>query len=242
MATVHLSEERVGGIAAIHAVRADLADRPLPTVVFFHGFNTSSKEITSYFGYMLAMAGLRAVLPEADQHGERFDGDRTARLGQFWQILERCIAELPGWVEHYRGRGLVDGDRVGIGGTSMGGMAVLGAMAAYPWVRAAASYMGSGYFAELSRTLCPPSSGSLPSTLQDLDASSNLERLGNRPLFLWHGERDDVVPFAEAARLRADLGARGLDQQLEFVADPLGVHRITHTSAEAGVRFLAAAL
>jgi len=78
-----MMQDDIDGIAAIHAAPADRADEPLPTIFFFHGFNTSSKEITSYFGYMLALAGFRVVLPEADMHGARFDGDTTGRLRCF---------------------------------------------------------------------------------------------------------------------------------------------------------------
>jgi len=247
MATVSMSEEEINGIPAIHAVLADRASEPLPTIFFFHGFNTSSKEVTSYFGYMLAMAGFRVVLPEADLHGKRFAGDREARFGRFWEIVKRSIDELPRYRDHYEKRGLIDGDRVGIGGTSMGGMVTLGAMVAHPWVRAVASYMGSGYFIDLSRTLFPPRRtvgeedaawrDAVMAPLINHDAARHLERLGDRPLFVWHGERDDVVPFAEAARLRAELSARGLDKHLEFVSEPLGVHRVTHDAATAGVQF-----
>jgi dipeptidyl aminopeptidase/acylaminoacyl peptidase len=231
-----MSEDDIEGIPAIHAVLADRAEQPLPTIFFFHGFNTSSKEVTSYFGYMLALAGFRVVLPEADLHGQRFDGDREARFGRFWEIVARSIEELPRYRDHYVRRGLVDGDRIGIGGTSMGGMVTLGAMVRHPWVRAAASYMGSGYFLDLSHTLNPPR-GAVDDVLRQFDAANHLERLGDRPLFVWHGERDDVVPFAEAARLRSELAAHGLDRHLEFVSEPLGVHRVTHDAAAAGVQF-----
>jgi pimeloyl-ACP methyl ester carboxylesterase len=237
MASVVMSEEDIGGIPAIHAVLAESAERPLPTIFFFHGFNTSSKEISSYFGYMLALAGFRVVLPEADRHGRRFDGDRAARFGRFWDIVRSSIDELPRYRDHYASRGLIERDRVGIFGTSMGGMVTLGAMVRHPWVRAVASYMGSGYFVDLARTLHPPPNDPGCMALSNYDPAQRLQRLGDRPLFVWHGEGDDVVPFAQAARLREDLAARGLDGRLQFVSDPSGVHRVTHDAATAGVQF-----
>lgn len=247
MAAVSLWEESIDGIPAIHAVLAESADEPLPTIFFFHGFNTSSKEVSSYFGYMLALAGFRVVLPEAPHHGRRFDGDRDARFGRFWEIVGKSIEELPLYRDHYAKRGLIDRDRVGICGTSMGGMVTLGAMVRHPWVRAAASYMGSGYFLDLSRSLFPPrhapgddEAGSRDEgllKLRDYDAAEHLELLGERPLFVWHGESDDVVPFAQAVRLRDELAARGLDKRLEFLSEPPAVHRVTHDAAAAGVDF-----
>ncbi|VTP59976.1 esterase [Serratia rubidaea] len=44
-----------------------------PTVFFYHGY-CSSKEVYAYFGYALAKAGFRVILPDADQHGERYHG------------------------------------------------------------------------------------------------------------------------------------------------------------------------
>lgn len=252
MAAVSMMQDDIDGIPAIHAVLADRVAEPLPTIFFFHGFNTSSKEITCYFGYMLALAGFRVVLPEADGHGDRFDGDEAARFGRFWDIVKRSIDELPRLREHCAARGLIDGDRVGIGGTSMGGFVALGALARHDWVRAAASYMGSGYYLDLSRTLFPPlgawseanaaQHAERMAPLRDYDITNRFERLGTRPLFVWHGERDDVVPFAEAARLRDDLTQRGLATRLEFIAEPLAGHRITNKSAVAGVRFFSAHL
>ena len=89
-------------------------------------------------------------------HGSRFDGDDAVRLGSFWDILKRSIDELPLYREHYEAKGLIADGRVGVGGTSMGGFAALGCMARYDWIRAVASYMGSGYYLDLSRTLYPP--------------------------------------------------------------------------------------
>jgi hypothetical protein len=252
MATVTMSEDDMAGIRAIHAVLADRASEPLPTIFFFHGFNTSSKEITSYFGYMLALAGFRVILPEADLHGARFDGDEPARLHQFWRIVKRSIDELPRYRDHYADQGLIDNGRIGIGGTSMGGFVTLGALARHDWVRAAASYMGSGYYLDLSRALFPPlgtfntanaaQHDEQMQSLREYDIADQLERIANRPLLVWHGERDDVVPFAEAARLRNELTQRDLAANLQFIAEPLAGHRITDKSAVAGARFFSAHL
>ncbi len=73
---------------------------------FFHGYS-SSKEISAFFGYMLAMKGIRAILPEADMHGERFDGNDAMRLRGFWQLLKKSIDELELYRAFYVERGLM---------------------------------------------------------------------------------------------------------------------------------------
>ena len=77
---VLMIEDTIEGVPAIHAAPADRMSHPLPTIFFFHGYR-SSKELSSFFGYMLATAGFRVILPEAPMHGSRYDGDDAVRLG-----------------------------------------------------------------------------------------------------------------------------------------------------------------
>ena len=75
---------------------------------------------------MRARAGLRVVMPEADGHGERFDGDATARLLRFWDIVRGCIDEMSAIREDLEDRRLVKDGRIGVAGLSMGGFVALG--------------------------------------------------------------------------------------------------------------------
>lgn len=106
-----MHQEYVGDIEVIHAVPAGGYALGLPTLFFYHGY-TSSKEVYSYFGYALAQAGFRVILPDALMHGARFDGDEQRRLRHFWDILRNNIDELPTLYAHYRQRGQIDGQRV----------------------------------------------------------------------------------------------------------------------------------
>lgn len=233
---VSMNEERVDGIPAIHAFPADREGQPLPTVFFFHGF-TSSKELNAPFSYMLAKAGFRVVMPEAAMHGARFDGDEALRLSSFWEIMVTCIDELSLFRDHYARRGLIADGRIGVGGTSMGGFAALGSFAHYPWIKAAASYMGSAYFQSLSRTLYPARTPMTQETLRAYDPSRQIERLAGRPLFVWHGEQDDIVDFDESLRLRDALSGAGQAGDLTFVSEAKGGHKVSTASVVAGVDF-----
>lgn len=234
------------GIEAIHAVPAGKREAALPTIFFFHGY-TSSKEVYSYFGYALAKAGFRVILPDALMHGARYDGDEAHRLRHFWDILQSNIKELPGYVDEYRRRGLIAGERIGVCGASLGGMSALGCMARYPWISAVAAFMGSGYFSTLSRTLFPPvvageeGAGEvlrqLSATLADYDVSSRLTALSDRPLLVWHGEADEVVPAEESARLYRALHASRQDRKLLYLTEAGVGHRITPSALLAGTDF-----
>lgn len=233
--------EQLAGIDVLHAIPAGQKHTALPTVFFYHGF-TSSKLVYSYFAVALAQAGMRVVMPDALGHGARFDGDEESRLRQFWPILKTSIDEFPLLQQALRDRGLVDDGKLAVGGASMGGMTALGIMARHPEVRCVACLMGSGYFATLARTLFPPDETQLAATLAMLaeyDVSKRLARLADRPLLLWHGEEDDVVPAIETWRLQQALIQHGLDKQLTCLWEHGVKHRITPTALDATAQFFA---
>jgi len=237
MQRIVIEETRLGGQPAVLAAPADRIDAPLPTVLVYHGF-TRSKEFDSNLAYMFARAGVRAILPEAQGHGERFDGDADARLLSFWDIVCGCIDEASQLREELVSRGLVQDGRLGVAGLSMGGFIALGCLARYEWLRAGVSWMGSGHFVELARVLYPPPADCVE-LLAAYDPAPRMERLAGRPLLLWHGMRDEVVPCAESARLHAEMVRRGMAQKLQYIADPNATHKLTAAGAQAGVEFLA---
>ena len=74
----------------LHAFPSGQRSTPLPCIVFYHGF-TSSSLVYSYFAVALAQAGFRVIMPDAAGHGARFNGDEQARMGHFWQILQQSM-------------------------------------------------------------------------------------------------------------------------------------------------------
>ncbi|WP_370560430.1 esterase [Edwardsiella tarda] len=243
---VEMFEQTVAGIPVLHAAPAGQREMPLPTIFFYHGF-TSSKEMYSYFGYALAAAGFRVLLPEADGHGQRYDGDARRRLAHFWDILQSNIDELPLLYDHFQSAGLILDGRVGVAGASLGGMTALGAKARYPWLRATASFMGSGFYLSLSQHLFPrdyqPTEADHEwvqqrvAALAEYDVSERLAQLADRPLLIWHGLADDLVPADESLRLVQALAARDLMGQVRFITAPGIAHKITTSALTQGVAF-----
>ena len=239
---IELETRQFAGIETLHATPAGQRAQPLPTVVFYHGFS-SSKLVYSYFAVALAQAGIRVVMPDARDHGARFNGDATARLGQFWQILHSNLLEFDSLQRALYDAGLIKDARLAVGGASMGGMTALGIMTRHPEVKCVASLMGSGYFTTLARTLFPPAElQQAIAPLADWEVSRHLPRLADRPLLLWHGEEDDVVPAVETWRLQQALTQAGLDQQLTCVWEAGVKHRITPVALDATVDFFRAHL
>lgn len=243
---IELETRQFAGIETLHATPAGQRAQPLPTVVFYHGFS-SSKLVYSYFAVALAQAGIRVVMPDARDHGARFNGDATARLGQFWQILHSNLLEFDPLQRALYDAGLIKEARLAVGGASMGGMTALGAMARYPQIQSVACLMGSGYFMQLSQSLFPPLVADTPeqqaqfaarmAPLADYDPCNRLEALANRPLLLWHGEADEVVPWAESIRLERALRDNGLAQHLTSLSEKQIGHKITPSALTALVSF-----
>ncbi len=243
---IELEVRHFAGIETLHAFPAGKGAQPLPCIVFYHGF-TSSKLVYSYFAVALAQVGFRVVMPDAPEHGARFDGDETRRMARFWQILQGNFAEFAALKEALYQQGLVDNQRLGVGGASMGGMTALGIMTQFPELKSVACLMGSGYFSTLASSLFPPlvvttaeqqaTFDSIVAPLAKWDVYGQLAQLASRPLFLWHGDADDVVPAAETLRLQQALVKNHLDGKLTCLWEAGVKHRITPTALTATVSF-----
>lgn len=224
----------------LHAFPEGKRVTPLPTIVFYHGF-TSSNLVYSYFAVALAQAGFRVIMPDAPDHGERFKGNTQERMGHFWQILQQNFQEFAALRALIMAENWLLDDRLAVGGASMGAMTALGIMTQHPEVKCVASLMGSGYFTRLAHTLFPPSAqdafDSVIAPLAKWEVSTQLPRLADRPLLLWHGEDDDVVPAAESLRLQQALMQAGLDQNLICQWQPGVRHRITPEALAMTVSF-----
>lgn len=237
---IALQSLNLAGRPVLHAFPAQKGEGPLPCVVFYHGF-TSSSLVYSYFAVALAQAGLRVIMPDAPDHGTRFSGDAQSRLLHFWHILQQSQDEFASLHDALQAQGWVARGRLAVAGASMGGMTALGIMARHPEVRCVASMMGSGYFSDLSHRLFPPSAEehkAMQALLADDEPVRQLTRLADRPLLLWHGEEDDVVPAAESFRLQQALQQARLDANLTCQWQAGVRHRITPEALSCTVDFL----
>ncbi|KNC90935.1 esterase [Trabulsiella odontotermitis] len=236
---IQLETRTLAGGEILHAFPQHSAMEALPCIVFYHGF-TSSKLVYSYFAVALAQAGFRVIMPDAAEHGARFNGDEQGRMARFWPILMQNFHEFPALRDALIAEGWVSEGRLAVAGASMGGMTALGIMTHHPDVACVASLMGSGYFSSLSRTLFPSTDGWTPQAQQQLaewDVTHHLDTLASRPLLLWHGEDDDVVPAGESFRLQQALIRQGLDTRLTCAWQANVRHRITPEALTCAVDF-----
>lgn len=118
---IALEMRNLGGGEILHACPQESLDKPLPCIVFYHGF-TSSKLVYSYFAVALAEAGFRVIMPDAPEHGARYQGDEAGRMQRFWPILQQNFREFPALREAIIAEGWLEGERLAVAGASMGGM------------------------------------------------------------------------------------------------------------------------
>jgi fermentation-respiration switch protein FrsA (DUF1100 family) len=126
-------------------------------------------------------------------------------------------------------------------------MTTMAAMVRFPWIKVAANLMGSGYFKSLSHQLFPTQSTDNDSPLQEFitqraplfswDIGDNLSRITSRPLFVWHGEKDELVPCEESLRLEQALTASGEPHRVTFSREPQAGHKISIGALKQSVAF-----
>ncbi|KHE73273.1 alpha/beta fold hydrolase [Halobacillus sp. BBL2006] len=195
-------------IPVLTVVESSKQEEPLPVFIYFHGF-TSAKEHNLALAYLLAQKGYRVILPDSAFHGEREEDMSKQELNfKFWDIVYQNLKELQDIKDELDRNGLIKDRKVGVGGTSMGGITTSAALTMYPWIQAATVMMGSPKPVEFAKKMVqdvektgiplplePAQLEELFESLEGIDLSNQMEKLYGRPLFFWHGDADPVVPF-----------------------------------------------
>ncbi|HLQ98227.1 MAG TPA: prolyl oligopeptidase family serine peptidase [Candidatus Dormibacteraeota bacterium] len=226
----------IDSIPCLVIVDQDKKDKALPMVIYSHGF-TSAKEHNLPIAYLLAEAGFRVVLPDSEYHGEReIKITSSERQVSFWDIVMKNVEEFATIKNYFENKELILDGRIGIAGTSMGGISTSAALTQYPWIKVAVVLMGSPKITTYAKTLVSSfkKMGDLPVTdemiehlyerLETYDLSQQVHKLDHRPLLFWHGENDAVVPF--------DHSYTFYDEVKELYDDPKKIHFIREVNRD----------
>jgi len=229
-------------IPALEVVQQESLDKKAPLIIFVHGF-TSAKEHNLHYAFLLAEEGFRVILPDSIYHGERSsDLDANELNYMFWDIVINNIKELTIIKTEIIESGLVDSNKIGVAGTSMGGITTLGALTQYEWIQSGVSLMGSPHYEKFfwgQVQALKETNSTLPITDEQLKAQGELlkqydlslqpEKLNGRPLMFWHGERDQVVPFHYTYEFYKQIIPlyTGMEEKLKFISDPALDHKVS---------------
>lgn len=236
-----IKREVVKDVPILHIFKQELSDEKLPLIFFIHGF-MSAKEHNLHYAYYLAEQGFRVVLPEVSYHGERSQNLDEAKLyTKFWPIIIQSIHELNILKEYMVETYEIAEDKVGVVGTSMGGIITNGAVCTYDWITTAVSLMGNPayvafaeYQAEQMQKLNSNFSISqeeISKQLEQLkpyDLSLNPDKLKKRPMMFWHGAKDQVVPHTFAYNFYKTIKATYKDENsFVFYLDEKADHKVS---------------
>lgn len=254
---VIVREEEWGPIPLLHIVKEELQHQQVPVVVFFHGF-TSAKEHNLHYAYNLAEKGIRVILPDAHLHGKRAENLDEVELSiRFWEIVLTSIEELQMIYTELQKRHIEKGVKIGVGGTSMGGITTFGALKMYDWIDVASIMMGAPNFVELATNqiagleaqgfevpVTEEEKNQLFEQISYFDITKNPETLKGRPIFMWHGKKDVVVPFEPTyAFYEAQLQRyEEANQPFEFMVDKSAGHQVSRPAMLRAVDWFASHL
>lgn len=207
---INIYEEKIGNIPVLQIVQADKIKSALPTVVYYHGFR-GEKDSSLTLAYKLANEGFRVVLPDSKLHGKRQEHISERELDlSFWDIVIANIEELNDIKNYLEEKQLLLSGRIGVGGTSMGGITTFAAFKTYSWIKVGTVLMGTPKISEFANILIDNfnaiheekiTEGEREEVLHKLrkyDLDREPMKLQNRPLFIWHGEEDKVVPHEQS--------------------------------------------
>ncbi|WP_456271828.1 prolyl oligopeptidase family serine peptidase [Bacillus sp. AK031] len=239
---ITIQKDKIESIPVLNMALENQMEHTLPAIFFIHGF-TSAKEHNLHYAYYLAEKGYRVLMPDCLLHGEREEGLDEQQLSvNFWEIVLTTIEELGTLKSHYSRHSLIEDSRIGVAGTSMGGIVTLGSLTKYSWIQSAVSLMGCPSYVALasaqinslkSKGYRLPYSdekvASLMEMLKKYDLSMQPEVLENKSLFFWHGKQDTVVPYQPAYEFYKTLAETGNPalRDLQFMSDDLAGHKVS---------------
>ncbi|WP_144509510.1 prolyl oligopeptidase family serine peptidase [Bacillus sp. FJAT-22090] len=249
-----VQQESWGNIPLLH-IYNETTEKYSPIVLFLHGFE-SAKEHNLHYAYQLVNQGCRVILPDAHLHGERDEQlDKVEISLRFWETVLTSIEEVGVLKEELTKRGYLENQKIGVAGTSMGGITTLGCLTAYSWIDAAVILMGTPGYVELAKAqmeqieqkgfeipLTDEERKNMFDTLAAFDATNQMEKLAGKPLFFWHGQKDPVVPFAPTAHFIKDLEKEYGENNITFVKEKSAGHAVSRSGMLAATKWMANSL
>ena len=205
---ITIKETKIEETPVLFVEDAQIEDQAQPTVIYYHGFY-GQKQDSLTIAYNIAKAGIRVILPDAYMHGaRRGDLSRQQIDLSFWEIVMQNVKEIKAIYDYLlKHKLIIKGEtKIGLGGTSMGGITTSAALTTYDWLDAGAVVMGSPNLADFAHLLIdnfnkaakePIPEALVQETLnsiQAIDLAQHPEKLQDRPLLFWHGTNDQVVP------------------------------------------------
>jgi fermentation-respiration switch protein FrsA (DUF1100 family) len=249
---MHVQDDMWKAIPLLH-VYDDSMDEHSPVVIFLHGFQ-SAKEHNLHYAYQLVQKGVRVIMPDALLHGVRTENFSTTQMNMhFWKIVLKSINEVNTIYEELQVRGYAKSEKIGVAGTSMGGIVTSGCLKEYDWIQAAAICMGAPGYVDLANwqveqfeiagVNLPFGEAQKEEILKHLakyDITNTPTRFNQRPVLFWHGHKDDTVPFENTYHFYKELRSNyeQAPDHLKFIESLTSGHKVPRSGVLAVTSFL----
>ncbi|EOI00095.1 hydrolase [Enterococcus haemoperoxidus ATCC BAA-382] len=199
----------------------------LPLVIYYHGWQ-SAKELSLTQARKLAKKGIRVILPDAMNHGERKTGPISPIPSvTFWSSIQYNIIEFTQLVRHFEKQELIDSGKIGVGGVSMGGITTCALLTQHPEIKTAACMMGTPapqrYIERVMERsaemdfFVPRDLPLLLSWVAKYDLSEAPEKLAQRPVLFWHGTKDPKIPYEDMAEFYQMIEGESYAENSQFI-------------------------
>src|SRR5699024_5320733 len=241
-----IERKELHGIPFLQVEQESLKNEALATVIYYHGFN-GEKESSLTISYKMAEKGLRVILPDAPQHGERAVSEDAIEHGlNFWHIVLEAVEEVEQFKDYLKNESLLLHDKLGLAGTSMGGMITYASLKKYDWITSAAVLMGTPYLTKRAEhTISSPTdkTRAFLEQIKAVDITKDLSALGERSLFIWLGDKDEIVPDTDSRDFYSSLMNEQVhEERLQFIEEKERIHNISKLSIKKTAEWFASQL
>lgn len=245
MSTIAVHKRVINGIPTLEVVPNEMEGEPLACVIYFHGF-TSAKEQNLPFAHMLAERGYRVLLPDSKYHGERYAemSEKDLQLS-FWSIVQQNIEEAEILHSYVQKNNLILEDRIGVAGTSMGGITSSSMLTTYDWIKVIGIFMGTAKttkYAKMQLKQIEKDGTDLSEkyidealqTIKTTDLSKQLDKMNGKSVFMWHGKKDAIIPYTLAEEFYNSIVQAVGTEEIVFKQDEDAGHKVSREAFLAG--------
>lgn len=237
----------VKNIPLLEVVLKELRNEKIPIIIYYHGWQTS-KELVLTQGRKFAKKGFRVILPDAMNHGERKQPVSSIPSFTFWSSIYGNLFEFDTLLAHLENRHILH-EKIAVGGVSMGGMTTCALLTRHPRLIGGICLMGSPapleYGKEIYkranefRYVLPEDYFDLISWVKKYDLSLQQERLAGRPLYFWHGVKDEKIPFQQVNDFVNNNHKKSYGKRIVFDYSQTEKHMVKVPLMEQAADFLA---
>src|SRR5699024_7217922 len=148
-----LMEQTLKDIHVLHIVITHDYVRVLPCGIYYRGYS-GEYESSLTIACKIVEKGYGVILHDCMYHGSSSIGMSNREFDRaLCDVVMQSIEELAELSDALVEKGYSTNDRIGIGGTSMGGIISYGALVRYDWIKTAAVLMGTPYMTDYAKAL-----------------------------------------------------------------------------------------